>query len=741
MQFSSSSSTFYSNNKDENKKNKKKILLKLGENDSKKYIIKNKEALYDYNKLLKKMKDPNFMNGKYNNYQETKDIFNIQYNTPNFKKNPKQIINSYNIELIGENFEKKIKYKSRILGVDEGLIELPKVFSDPNINLFKTTVQTEDKKKKKNQSRNKIMQENSKENTKSKKAFSFDKIIEKEKKNKINKIKNKNKDLIEEEPNKIEKYQNSIQMINEIKKLDSWDMRHAYKGIRRYQTHGTMRHILSSLGQGNMRWLLDIKNDPQKLKIISRNNYLKDFFNKIDQNQNAIFMQSLNIQKEEFNFDVFEKGNFNHEKDEILRKKRENQIDYYREAIKEKIKVEDILKNDLANIAQGIYDAKIEKKKLIVQLYDESLKINEIHKKKIKLKEEFDEKMEEIKNDLLIDNNNTIVTPRKKNDKGKNLSMRKEQLLKRNEAIIKQKELKQNIEENFEELDNERDEVEFNIEEINKEINQMKEEIKRGKMRLNQRIQAMRQYYFDILKHGIDVRRNGLVWVIVQLISLKSFIEKSHFPIFLNDLQIDYLLTISYKQYDINELIKLFQILKEKQKSFREDFIKQEKINKEKEKKKLIEKRQSIRKSGGDFTEFIEEIAKQYENVINICLNENKEEKYINEISEKLKKDILNIYKEDEEEENSNEKKEVNELYFLPGSLAEFFNKNQKFRIYFDDIVFLNSEIIKKEHELKELKEKELKNFKAKLKEEKNKRNSIENQLIFSALFGNGISV
>ena len=740
MQFSSSSSTFYSNNKDENKKNKKKILLKLGENDSKKYIIKNKEALYDYNKLLKKMKDPNFMNGKYNNYQETKDIFNIQYNTPNFKKNPKQIINSYNIELIGENFEKKIKYKSRILGVDEGLIELPKVFSDPNINLFKTTVQTEDKKKKKNQSRNKIMQENSKENTKAKKAFSFDKIIEKEKKNKINKIKNKNKDLIEEEPNKIEKYQNSIQMINEIKKLDSWDMRHAYKGIRRYQTHGTMRHILSSLGQGNMRWLLDIKNDPQKLKIISRNNYLKDFFNKIDQNQNAIFMQSLNIQKEEFNFDVFEKGNFNHEKDEILRKKRENQIDYYREAIKEKIKVEDILKNDLANIAQGIYDAKIEKKKLIVQLYDESLKINEIHKKKIKLKEEFDEKMEEIKNDLLIDNNNTIVTPRKKNDKGKNLSMRKEQLLKRNEAIIKQKELKQNIEENFEELDNERDEVEFNIEEINKEINQMKEEIKRGKMRLNQRIQAMRQYYFDILKHGIDVRRNGLVWVIVQLITLNSIIEKSHFPIFLNDLQIDYLLTISYKQYDINELIKLFQILKEKQKSFREDFIKQEKINKEKEKKKLIEKRQSIRKSGGDFTEFIEEIAKQYENVINICLNETKEEKYINEISDKLKKDILNNYK-DEEEENLNNKKEVNELYFLPGSLAEFFNKNQKFRIYFDDIVYLNNENIKREKELKELRENQIKNFKANLREEKSKKESMENQLIFSALFGNGISL
>ena len=751
MHFSTSSSTFYSNNNEEKKKIKKRILLKLGENNSNKFIIKNKEALYDYNKLLKKMKDPDFMNGKYKNYQETKDIFNIQYNTANFKKNPKQIINSYNIELIGNNIEKKIKYKSRILGVDEGLIQLPKVFSDPNINLFKTQMEIYDKKKKKNQSRNKILTETSKENSKkSKKAFSQDKIIEeKEKKNlKNNNIKSKNKDLNEEKENKIEQYENSIQMINEIKKLDSWDMRHANRGIKRYQTHGTMKHILSSLVQGNMRWLLEIKNDPQKLKVISRNKYLKDFFNKIDQNQNAIFLQSMNIQKEEFNFDIFEKGNLDNKKDEILRKKRENQIDYYREAIKEKIKVEDILKNDLSNIAQGIYEAKIEKKKLIIQLYDESLKINEIYKKKKQLKEEFDKKMEELTNELLIENNNNNFNNNKihkkksdKKEKGKNLFVKKEQLLKKNEVLFKQKELKKNIEENFEELENEKNEIDFNIEEINNEINQAKEEIKRGKMKLNQRIQVIRQYYFDILKHGIDVRRNGLVWVIVQLITLNSIIEKSHFPIFLNDLQIDYLLTISYKQYDINELIKLFQILKEKQKSFREDFIKQEKINKEKEKKKLIEKRSSIRKSGGDFTEFIEDIAKQYENVINICLNENKEEKYINEISEKLKKDILNIYKEDEEEENSNEKKEVNELYFLPGSLAEFFNKNQKFRIYFDDIVFLNSEIIKKEHELKELKEKELKNFKAKLKEEKNKRNSIENQLIFSALFGNGISV
>ena len=711
--FSSTSSTFYSN-KNNNEEENKKIQISLTSENKTNYISRNKEALYDYGKLLKKMKDENFIKGKYINYQETKDIFNITYNTPNFKKNPKKIIKSYNIELIGKNFNKKKIYKSRVLGVDEGLIELPKVFSEPNINY---TEKNDEKKKK-----IKIKRSSLSENFQKKELLS---------KNEEKKKKENN----DEELNKIEKYENSIQMINEIKKLDSWDMKHAYRGIRRYITYGTMNRVLSSLGQGNMRWLLDIKHDPQKLKIISRNSYLKNFFNKIDQNQKAIYQQNLKTHKGNFNFDIFDNDNINNnikKNSKGKNKKRESQIEFYKDAVKEKIKMEDILKNELSNIAQEIYEMKLEKKKLIIQLYDESLKISKIYQEKIKSKEEFNDKMDELKKYFSNENNYS-------NHK-KDIIQKSEMLKKKNEALLKQKELKKNIEEKFEELENEKNEIESNIEDINKGILGIKEEIKRGKMKLNQRIQIMRQYYFDILKNGIDVRRNGLNWVIIELINLKAIIEKSNFPVFLTDSQIDYLLTISYKQYDLSELIKLFQILKEKQKSFREDFIKQENKNKEKQKKQFIQKRNSVRKSGGDFTQFIEEIAKQYENVINICLNETKEEKYINEISDKLKKDILNIYK-DEEEENLNNKKEVNELYFLPGSLAEFFNKNQKFRIYFDDIVYLNSEIIKREKELKELRENQIKNFKANLREEKSKKESMENQLIFSALFGNGISL
>ena len=34
-----------------------------------------------------------------------------------------------------------------------------------------------------------------------------------------------------------------------------------------------------------------------------------------------------------------------------------------------------------------------------------------------------------------------------------------------------------------------------------------------------------RKYYFEILKKGIDVRQEGLSWVLQKLIELKAFIE------------------------------------------------------------------------------------------------------------------------------------------------------------------------------------------------------------------------
>ena len=80
-------------------------------------------------------------------------------------------------------------------------------------------------------------------------------------------------------------------------------------------------------------------------------------------------------------------------------------------------------------------------------------------------------------------------------------------------------------------------------------------------------------------------------------------------------------------------------------------------------------------------------------------------------------------------------------LYFLPGSLAEFFNENKKFREYFDDILYLNNEIIKREKEINRMKKEEMENFKRNNELHNKSNNTVENEMIFAALFGNGIII
>ena len=225
---------------------------------------------------------------------------------------------------------------------------------------------------------------------------------------------------------------------------------------------------------------------------------------------------------------------------------------------------------------------------------------------------------------------------------------------------------------------------------------------------------------------------------------LRAYVDKHHLPVFLNDEQSNYILRVGVKIHELSELIKLFQILKEKQKTLKDkhlnEIIKQEK---EIQSKNLASEN---KKMGNDYTKYIEDIQVKYENVINICLNENREESNINKIKNDLKEQILKS-KYDDECEILNEP----ELYFIPGTLATFFAKDQRFRQYFDDIFYLNEEINKRKKNILEEKEKEMKIFrnqydldenanKTRDKTDGKKTNSLKNEQIYAALFGNGIS-
>ena len=159
--------------------------------------------------------------------------------------------------------------------------------------------------------------------------------------------------------------------------------------------------------------------------------------------------------------------------------------------------------------------------------------------------------------------------------------------------------------------------------------------------------------------------------------------------------------------------------------------------------------------------EYIEEIQRKYENVINVCLNENKEESNITKISNDLKHYILQDKDGENDEENSNyiynynfhrnKKSKKLELLFIPGSLSEYFAKDHRFRQYFDDVYYLNEEINKRKKELNKEKKTYLNQYRDKAlkvslfstgeNSKYKKMKSSENEIIYAALFGNGISI
>ena len=109
-----------------------------------------------------------------------------------------------------------------------------------------------------------------------------------------------------------------------------------------------------------------------------------------------------------------------------------------------------------------------------------------------------------------------------------------------------------------EELDIIVTDIKNKLEELNKDSNNLK---------LIQKKLSQKQikYYLNLLKKGIDIRFNGLSWIIIRLIELNVPIESSIFPDFLDSDQKNYLLEISKYGYEIYQLKIILDGLREKE--------------------------------------------------------------------------------------------------------------------------------------------------------------------------------
>ena len=723
---------------------------------------------------------------------------NANNNLEKFKKNPILILKSYDKNLFDE---KKRIFKNQTLGVDEGLITLPKkdleinpydkFFGNEtsrlknNLNLKSTEEESNNNFGRKNPNNNNVLYSAKSLSTRKKliniSGFERGKELvtvnkrylkRKSEQNYINKMKKMKED-----------FEQQLNYNFELKKLNNWDFLNLPrdKNFELNKTGNSTKKKTSIINftnlneadSSNMGWLLNIRNDKEKLKVVSRIKQLNDFFIGFGKEQDAIFMQTMKINKKGFIFDAFYKSKDELKDIKIDEKEIISGVNFYREVMKVKTKREDMFKSEICECAEKLRMAKIEKQKCIIDSYELLNELEELKKKEI-----------DVINELNLNSKNKIFNLREKDKnhqknekkaynyddmKKKNIFMYKDpkkESQNNNNNKIDKKTLKKNkllelqmandiILQNLAKIKDSKKRIEEQIKKNNLKINTIQIKHKNAKANYTEKVQMLSEYYYQILKKGIDVRKSGLSWVVVRLMELNAYIDKNHFPSFLNDSEINYLLRIGVKTFELNELVKLFQLLKIRQKKLRERHVQEDKDKENKIKEDKFNKLKEAHKGnkfniGNDYVEYMEEIQRKYESVINICLNEKTEENDINQISEKFKKQILTM--QDDALEDLNTTK-LYELYFIPGSLAQYFSKDKVFRQYFDDIYYLNEEINKRRKELKEEKEKEYKkyrnfnsaNYYIKTVSgvqiiERSQRVS-ENDKIMAALFGNDISV
>ena len=807
------------------------------------FIKKNKNLLHDYDQFLQvkneKKKGIVFSALKKISYEERKknETFNM-YNKYPFNKNPRLIITNYKL-LNNDTVEEKSIPRHKILGVDEGLIKLPKFNKDINylflgnkshdIKIYDSSNEKNDNinnermltlnqnflQKRKNIFNSINKNKNPMTLERGQELFSYFSNLENKYKTRAEKIKERLENSMEIKRYKSmkkqkENYENNLIYNYEIKCLDNWDFDHITK-TNDLKTDNKFKKFLDEVDNSQMKWIIEIKNDKEQLKLMRRNKHLYDFLTQIDKEQQAILMQNMSLYKKGFNFDIFNNEQAeSKDKDNIICKTETNnnknksnellfdddddipnnnvsQVEFYRQVMKEKIKLEEMFHSELRTVAEECYITNLNKKKGVIDSFEILQEINSLNKKEENAKQLYNKKM------LMLHRKKRRTERKKKNYENKNSNIMLSSVSSKNNVISPFKDLKKedskkstefseeiqseinlskstnfqkqsiflaeknSIENEYsqrmQEISKDRKRLNLQHIKINKEVKYWDQIHKKQKSKLEQRIKALSTYYYQILKKGIDVRHNGLTWVIVKLLELGAFVDKPHFPSFLNSEQILYLMKTGTKTYELSELVKLFQILKKKQKALREkhinDNIEKEKMNQLKDNEKNLKKRKNKNfQIGNDYMEYIEEIQRKYENVINICLNENKEESNIAKISYDLKQYIL----QDKNEHCKDKSDKKLELLFIPGSLSEYFVQDKRFRQYFDDVFYLNDEINKRRDILNKEKQDYLNHYKnnylrgalfgtAEDNSRYKRKKNTENEIIYAALFGNGISI
>lgn len=399
---------------------------------------------------------------------------------------------------------------------------------------------------------------------------------------------------------------------------------------------------------------------------------------------------------------------------------------YYRKIISEKEHEESTMRDDLIKMAMLVKNKKIEKdeiKSKIDILYSNKAEKDEIFSKEKLLLQNLKKK------------NSTLFYKKKSLVKGKSIN---------DDAMFVQQ-LKSTANNN--EIESKIQLITIENDKINTEYTKEKNELLKGldlaskeeellKFIYHFIIKEQRSYYYKILKKGYDVRDDGLVWVVRRLLELNSNIDYHHFPKFLDNQQIEYLIIQAKLHFEESILLMLFQGSKNRQAKYRNlnksRFVT---LNETALKKKLLyitNKKEGSSNIKIKLSNTFDSIREKYKNAFNLPETSSQgEEVNLQVCISNIKNDLL---------KGNCESSSVNK----ENNLENFFKDNDEKKMEFELIMRMRENIQKIKEQIEKNKKKMIEEFKSKIDKDQltvNAKLSLQTDLVFSALFGSNFSL
>ena len=471
----------------------------------------------------------------------------------------------------------------------------------------------------------------------------------------------------------------------------------------------------------------------------ANNKILQNFIDKKNMEQGSILHNIISKTHNRFKNDLIVKDkkialNFGIDNDAFKAMKKEKDMGavYYGKIIKEKEKQETAKREELMNLSIKILNKKKEKEmkeKNIGKHYEETNNIIKQYNGKIALiKEEIEEKMEYFNKIKSIE-----VRPEDEMNKKNQLNQIQ---LEREKLELQLLRIKYDLKSEIKKLDEKKLKL---IEDL--EI--CKNELLFMKIAHVYLTKEQRNYYLDLLNKGYDIRNEGLVWIVKRLLEIQTKLEYHHFPKYLDNDQADYIIELANLNLEETQLKIVIDVLQKKQNNLHDKFNKEmvEKLlmlsqQRESQAKDNINSKYKIVNENKFSQEdklhhILNDIYKKYEGAFKINSIKHFDEMREKKITEELKLSLM---------EGGRGGGNFDELT----GLTEFLNNNKDNKDYFEFILKLKLRMRLLAKKKETLRQQQILLFRETLDND-NRYNyaesSLKYDLVWGALFGNRYNI